>query len=54
MIHERKRTNIFIVNKEVWAWAHYWTKRLDYHTTSEYLFDLIKLNKEKDIVKKKI
>jgi len=53
MIHKHKRTNIFLVDEELWAWAQYRAKTLDYESTSNYLFDLIRLDKEKDIIRKK-
>ena len=53
MPRTQKRTNIYIVDEEAWAWAQYRAKLLDYETTSEYLFDLIKQDKQKDILKKK-
>lgn len=53
MPRTQKRTNIYIVDEEAWAWAQYRAKLLGYETTSEYLFDLIKLDKQKDILKKK-
>ena len=48
----QKRTNIYIIDEKEWAWAQYRAKLLGYETTSEYLFDLIKLDKQKDILKK--
>jgi hypothetical protein len=53
MIHKHKRTNIFLVDEELWAWAQYRAKTLGYVSSSDYLFDLIKLDKEKNILKKK-
>jgi prophage antirepressor-like protein len=53
MIHRHKRTNIFIIDKELWAWAQYRAKTLGYESSSDYLFDLIKLDKEKNIVNRK-
>lgn len=52
MPREQNRTNIYIVDKELWAWAQYRAKVLGYNTTSEYLFDLVKLDKQKDLLKK--
>ncbi len=53
MIHKHKRTNIFLVDEELWAWAQYRAKTLGYASSSDYLFDLIKLDKEKNLLKKK-
>jgi hypothetical protein len=53
MIHKHKRTNVFLVDEELWAWAQYRAKTLGYESLSDYLFDLIRLDKEKAILKKK-
>jgi prophage antirepressor-like protein len=53
MIHKHKRTNIFLVDEELWAWAQYRAKTLGYESSSDYLFDLIKLDKEKNIINRK-
>lgn len=42
------RTNIFIINEELWAWAQYKAKLLGFKSVSEYLFELIKAEKEKE------
>lgn len=52
MINKYERTNIFVIDQELWAWASYRSKTLGYKSTSEYLFDLIKLDREKDLLKK--
>lgn len=52
MIRKHKRTNIFMIDEELWAWAQYRSKMLGYESASEYIFDLIKLDKEKGILKK--
>jgi hypothetical protein len=54
MPRQQNRTNIYIVDEENWAWAQYRAKILGYPTTSEYLFDLIKLDKQKEILKKNV
>lgn len=53
MIRKFDRTNIFVIDKELWAWAQYRAKTLDYGSTSEYIFDLIKLDKEQNMLKKR-
>jgi len=40
------RTNIFIIDEELWAWAQYKAKLLGLKSVSEYLFKLIKAAKE--------
>lgn len=47
MISKFKRTNIFIIDKDLWNWAQYRAKNLDYDSVSEYIFDLIKKDREK-------
>jgi hypothetical protein len=42
-----ERTNIFIIDPELWAWAQYQAKLKDKESVSEYIFDLIKADKEK-------
>jgi prophage antirepressor-like protein len=53
MLRKYERTNIFIIDKELWAWAQYRAKTLGYQSTSEYIFDLIKLDKEETLLKQK-
>lgn len=53
MPRKQKRTNIYIPDGETWAWAQYRAKTLGYETTSDYLFDLIKFDKQNSILKKK-
>lgn len=53
VIHKYKRTNIFVVDEELWAWAAYRAKTLKFDNASAYLFDLIKLDKEKNLLREK-
>ena len=41
------RTNIFLLDEELWAWAQYKAKISGYKSVSEYVFELIKADKEK-------
>ncbi|MDH5686178.1 MAG: hypothetical protein OEY73_06620 [Hadesarchaea archaeon] len=41
------RTNIFIIDDEFWAWAQYKAKLLGLKSVSEYIFQLLKGEKEK-------
>jgi len=41
------RTNIFIVDQELWNWAQYRAKQLNKESVSQYLFDLIREDKKK-------
>ena len=53
VIRKFSRTNIFIIDEELWAWAQYRAKILGYESTSEYLFQLIRHDKENNVLKKK-
>lgn len=46
-------TNIFVIDREVWAWAQYKAKTLGYQSVSEYVFELIKCDRQQNILKKK-
>lgn len=52
VINKYDRTNIFVIDKELWAWASYRAKTLGYNSTSEYLFELMKIDREKDLLKR--
>ena len=47
MIEKYPRTNLFIVDKDLWNWAQYRAKTLGKESVSEYVFDLIKEDKKK-------
>ena len=53
MIKKYSRTNIFVIDEELWAWAQYRAKTLGYDSASEYLFDIVKLDKEQTLLRKK-
>lgn len=52
MPRTQKRTNIYITDEELWAWAQYRAKTLGYKVTSEYIANLIKIDREKEIAEK--
>ena len=52
MPRTQKRTNIYITNEELWAWAQYRAKTLGYKVTSEYISALIELDREKNLLGK--
>lgn len=52
VIRKHKRTNIFVIDQELWAWAQYRAKTLGYDSVSQYLFKLIKLDKQTNVLKK--
>jgi hypothetical protein len=41
------RTNIFIIDEELWAWAQYKAKLQGCKSVSEYIFELIRAAKQK-------
>ena len=47
MIEKYTRTNIFVLDKELWNWAQYRAKQLGKTSVSQYLFDLIREDKKK-------
>lgn len=40
------RTNLFVIDQELWAWAQYEAKLLNSKTVSEFIFDVLKMVKE--------
>ena len=46
MQKEYSRTNIFIMDKSIWKWAKFQADELGKTSVSEYLFDLIKKDKD--------
>jgi hypothetical protein len=47
MIEKYKKTNLFIIDEDLWKWAKYKASLLSLESVSEYIFDLIKKDKEK-------
>jgi len=52
MIREYQRTNIFVIDEDLWKWSKYKADLLGFKSVSEYLFELIKLDKEKNLIEK--
>ena len=46
-----ERTNIFIIDSDLWAWAQYQAKLKGKESVSEYIFDLIWRARDKEDVK---
>jgi hypothetical protein len=46
MIGKYPRSNIFIMDKELWNWAQYRAKQLGHESVSQYLFELIKKDRK--------
>lgn len=53
MMRNYKRTNLFIIDEELYDWAQYRAKRLGYRSVSEYLFMLVGVDRKEGIVKAK-
>jgi hypothetical protein len=51
LIRQYPRTNIFIIDQDLWNWAQYKAKTLGKDSVSEYIFELIELDKKSDIIK---
>jgi len=47
LVKKYKKTNLFIIDENLWKWAKYKADVLKFKSVSEYLFQLIKLDKEK-------
>ena len=45
------KTNIFIIDKDLWKWAKYKAEVSGFKSVAEYIFLLIKLDKEKTLIK---
>jgi len=48
-----KRTNLYVLDEELWAWAGYKAKLLNFRSVAQYMFELIKTDKEKNILKRR-
>ena len=40
------RTNLYLIDKDLWKWAKYRANTLGFNSVSEYLFDFIKKDKD--------
>jgi hypothetical protein len=40
------RTNIYMLDKDLWNWAQYRARSLGFDSLSEYVFDLIKKDRK--------
>lgn len=41
-----KRSGLFILDDELWNWAQYRARQLNYESVSEYLFELIRKDRK--------
>jgi len=53
MIRKYDKTTLFVIDSELYNWAQYRAKTLGYASVSEYIFDLIKIDREQTVLKKK-
>ncbi|MFQ5710879.1 MAG: hypothetical protein ACE5GD_03770 [Candidatus Geothermarchaeales archaeon] len=51
MLKKPKRTTLFIMDEFLWKWAKYKAGLFGYESVSEYVFDLILLDKKDDVLK---
>ena len=47
MIEQYKKTNLFIIEEGLWAWAKYRADLQGYKSVSEYIFKLIEEDKKR-------
>lgn len=47
MIRKYSKTNLFIIDENLWNWAKYRASVLSCNSVSEYVFDLIRKDKKK-------
>lgn len=46
MRRKYQKTNLFIIDENLWKWAKYRASLLGFNSVSEYVFELIKKDKE--------
>ena len=46
VLRKYKKTNLFIIDEALWKWAKYRASIQEYDSVSEYVFSLIKEDKE--------
>lgn len=52
LVEKYDKTNLFVIDEDLWKWAKYRAEVLGYKSASEYLFQLIKLDKERGLIRK--
>lgn len=45
----KPRTNIYVMDQELWEWAKYRARVLGYSSVAEYVFKLLELDREENI-----
>ena len=51
LIEKYSKTNIFVIDENLWKWAKYRAEVLGFKSVAEYIFQLIKLDNEKNLLK---
>jgi len=46
LIRKYAKTNLFIIDEELWKWAKYRASILGFNSVSEYIFELIRKDKK--------
>jgi len=52
LVKKYSKTNLFIIDGNLWKWAKYRAEILGFKSVAEYIFQLIDLDKEKNLLKK--
>jgi hypothetical protein len=52
LVEKYPKTNLFIIDESLWKWAKYRAEVLRFRSVAEYIFQLIKLDKEKELIKR--
>jgi len=45
-VKKHPKTNLFVIDENLWKWAKYRASILGYRSVSEYIFDLIRKDRE--------
>jgi hypothetical protein len=46
LIRKYSKTNLFIIDEELWKWAKYRASILGFNSVSEYIFELIRKDRK--------
>ena len=52
MVKKYSKTNLFLIDEDLWKWAKYKAELLEFESVAQYVFELIKLDKEKNLLKR--
>jgi len=51
LVKKYQKTNIFVIDESLWKWAKYKAEVLELKSVAEYIFKLIKMDKERELIK---